>query len=197
VSNILFFDTETTGLHNPNLPPADPEQPYLVQLAAQLCSSAGAVISEFSVIVRQNVEIPESAAKVHGITTERAHLYGINVRSALSLFVHFYSRARLLVAHNIAFDINILETELARYNGQPRPISKERFCTMNAAAPIVNLPPTARMLAAGFNKPKAPKLEECIQYFFGEKLEGAHDAMNDVRACARVYFHLQSLAKAA
>jgi DNA polymerase-3 subunit epsilon len=64
---------------------------------------------------------------------------------------------------------------------------------MEAAAPIVNLPPTERMLAAGFNKPKAPKLEECIHHFFGETLAGAHDALVDVRACARVYFHLQTL----
>jgi len=49
------------------------------------------------------------------------------------------------------------------------------------------------MLAAGFTKPKPPKLEECIRHFFNEELDGAHDAMVDVRACRRVYFHLQTM----
>jgi len=63
---------------------------------------------------------------------------------------------------------------------------------MTAAAPIVNIPPTPKMLAAGFNKPKSPKLEECIKHFFGEELPGAHDAMIDVIACRRIYFHMKS-----
>jgi DNA polymerase-3 subunit epsilon len=46
------------------------------------------------------------------------------------------------------------------------------------------------MLAAGFNKPKPPKLSECIQFFFNEELVGAHDALVDVRACVRVFRHL-------
>lgn len=53
------------------------------------------------------------------------------------------------------------------------------------------------MLAAGFTKPKPPKLEECIRHFFDEALEGAHDALVDVRACARVHRHLISLETAA
>ena len=76
-------------------------------------------------------------------------------------------------------------------------LRKPLFCTMEAAAPIVNLPPTERMLAAGFNKPKAPKLEEAIRFFFDESLDGAHDAMVDVIACRRIYFHLKNLEKAA
>ena len=66
------------------------------------------------------------------------------------------------------------------------------FCTMKAALPIINLPPSEKMLAAGFNRPKQPRLSECIQHFFGQEMDGAHDAINDVRACARVYLHLKS-----
>jgi DNA polymerase-3 subunit epsilon len=67
---------------------------------------------------------------------------------------------------------------------------------MEAATPVLNLPPTERMIAAGFDKPKPPKLEECIRHFFNEDLEGAHDAMADVIACRRVYFHLAALKSA-
>lgn len=190
---ILFFDTETTGFYDDRLPPDHKAQPYIVQLAAHLCDEDGDPIAEFSLIISNEVEIPEKAARVHGITTERAIQFGVNADSALSLFAHLYARADLVVAHNMKFDRSVIETAIARHYGRAKPLSKQVFCTMEAAAPIVNLPPTERMLAAGFNKPKAPKLEECIRHFFGEELSGAHNAMIDVSACKRVFFHLRAL----
>lgn len=196
---ILFFDTETTGFFDDRLPVDHEAQPYIVQLAAQLCNSEGANIAGFSFIVSpqtddgQIVEIPARAAEVHGISTEMAIQFGVSAEFALSAFTHLYQRADLICAHNIKFDRGLVETAIARHYGRTMPLRKLGYCTMEAAAPIVNLPPTERMLAAGFNKPKPPKLEECIQFFFGEKLEGAHDAMVDLNACRRVYFHLKSI----
>ena len=46
------------------------------------------------------------------------------------------------------------------------------------------------MIAAGMPGPKAPNLGECIQHFFGETLEGAHDAAVDIEASLRVMWHL-------
>ncbi len=39
---------------------------------------------------------------------------------------------------------------------------------------------------------KWPKLQETYKFLFGEEFEGAHDAMADVRACARIYFELRN-----
>jgi DNA polymerase-3 subunit epsilon len=58
------------------------------------------------------------------------------------------------------------------------------------AVPVLNLPPTDKMRAAGFVKPKAPTLAECVRFLFDEELEGAHSAMVDCLACARVYREL-------
>ena len=116
-----------------------------------------------------------------------------NQNRAVRAFADLLGVADTLVAHNIQFDADVLDIAYLRLRGRPKSEPGTRFCTMEAAAPIVNLPPTERMIATGFNKPKAPKLEECIKHFFGETLDGAHDALVDVRACARVYFHLQSL----
>jgi len=198
MTSILFFDTETTGIYDFKRPAGHPSQPHIVQLAAQLRDDRGAVLSEFSFLVDngQDVEIPDAATAVHGITTEKARMLGVPPELAMAAFRHLYSNCTLVCGHNLKFDIAVMETAIARHLGKVWPLKKQMFCTMEAAAPIVNLPPTARMIAAGFNKPKAPKLEECIQHFFGEELEGAHDAMADVHACARVYFHLKTLAKA-
>jgi DNA polymerase-3 subunit epsilon len=190
---ILFFDTETTGFFHDRLPVDHPDQPYIVQLAAELCDDSGNSVSSFSLIIDNGVEIPTQASSVHGITTERAVQFGVSAAAALSLFTRLYQRSDVVVAHNIKFDRGVVETAIARHYDRIMPLRKPLYCTMEAASPIVNLPPTERMLAAGFTKPKPPKLEECIKHFFDEALDGAHDAMVDVAACRRVYFHLKSL----
>ena len=190
---ILFFDTETTGFTRPRLSLSDPLQPHIVQLAAQLCDEKERPVSGFSLIVNPGVEIPEQVADIHGITTEKAAQLGVTLLMAMTLFEHLYRRADLLVAHNIKFDKAVMETAMTRNHGKETRIDKPLFCTMEKATPIVNLPPTDKMRAAGMTCPKAPKLAECIKHFFDEELDGAHDAMVDTIACARVYFHLKTL----
>lgn len=194
---ILFFDTETTGFLDDRLPIDHEAQPYIVQLAAQLCQDDGVPIIGFSFIVAPGIPIPERAAAVHGITDEKAIQFGVSAEFALSAFTHLYQCADLLCAHNIKFDKGVLEVAIARHYGKTMPLRKPLFCTMEAASPIIKLPPTERMRAAGFDKPKPPKLEECIRHFFNEELDGAHDAMIDLIACRRVYLHLKTLEAAA
>lgn len=198
---ILFWDTETTGFFDDRLPIDHEAQPYIVQLAAQLCQDDGAPVAGFSLIIDpgigEGVDIPEKASAVHGITNERAVQFGCSAEFALAAFTHLYQRADLLCAHNAKFDKGVTEAAIARHYGRTMPLRKPIFCTMEAASPIVNLPPTERMVAAGFNKPKPPKLEECIRHFFNEEIDGAHDAMVDVTACRRVYLHLKTLQVAA
>ena len=187
---ILVYDTETTGFYQDRLPVDHPSQPYIVQLAAQLCEDNGNTVGGFSVVVFNNIKIPESASAVHGITTEKMMEFGIPQDAALSMFHYFCCIANMAVAHNAKFDKALMDTAFAREFDSERIFDLPHDCTMELAAPIVNLPPTSRMLAAGINKPKPPKLEECIKHFFGEELEGAHDAMVDVEACKRIYWHL-------
>ncbi len=189
---ILFFDTETTSLPIKHLPVNHPAQPHLVQLAALLVDEDGTERASLNLIIEPDVyEIPAAASDVHGITTELARRWGVPLSAAVWPFVCMRSQARLIVAHNIKFDLAVMEDAIFRLpkrNFHPGP--SERFCTMERSAPIVNLPPTDRMLAAGIDKPKPPKLEEAYRHFFGEELVGAHDALADVRACKRIYFEL-------
>lgn len=193
---VLFFDTETTGFVQEKLPIDDPSQPYIVQLAAQLCEDDGKVVASFSLIVDPGIgtiRIPEKASIVHGITDQRCARFGVSPESALGFFTHLYQRCDLVVAHNMKFDRAVIEAAISRHYSKIMPLRKPLFCTMEAASPVLNLPPTERMKAAGFNKPKPPKLKECIRVFFDEELADAHDAMGDVVACRRIYFHLKSL----
>jgi len=194
---VLFFDTETTGFYQDRAPIDHHSQPHLVQIAAELCEDDGDPVASFSLIVDPQVPIPAQASNVHGITNDRATALGVSVEFAINAFSHLYQLADVVCAHNIKFDKGVMEVAIARHFGRARPLAKTMFCTMETASPIINLPPTERMVAAGFNKPKPPKLEECIKHFFNEELDGARDALIDVRACRRVYFHLKSLDGAA
>lgn len=194
---ILGLDTETTGLPDFRAPSDAEHQPHLVQLAMVLLDDDLTERASVSMIVRPEgwVSGPEALA-AHGITEEIATRCGVPEKVAATTFAHmaYASGARLIVGHNISFDLRIMRIALLRagYTKDRLDVLKpETFCTMQASSRLLNLPPTDKMKAAGFNKPKPPKLEECISHFFGEKLEGAHDALVDVRASLRVYLHLQ------
>lgn len=193
----LCFDTETTGLPDWGQPSDAPQQPHLVQLAMVLLEEDFTERASVSLIIRpEGWTIPDDVAKIHGITTELAARVGIPEKVATELYVRMlYDTGALAVAHNVKFDLRIMRIAMLRA-GYTKEWQAERepksYCTCTEATPILNLPPTAKMIAAGFNKPKTANLGECIQHFFGEKLEGAHDALVDVRAALRIFKHLKT-----
>jgi DNA polymerase-3 subunit epsilon len=196
---ILAFDTETTGLPDFRAPSDAPNQPHLVQLAMVTLDDDMVERASVCLIIRPDGwEIPADVAKIHGITTEIAFRTGVLEKTAVDLYVELMQQSGdISIAHNISFDRRIMRIAMLR-NGYARADvealeQQATFCTMTAASPIVNLPPTDKMKAAGFTKPKPPRLTECIKHFFDEDLTGAHDALVDVRACVRVYRHLVAL----
>jgi len=201
---ILFFDTETTGFVNKGKPMDHPYQPHIVQLAAQLVTHDNETVSEFSFIVdpgiievgkEKGVHIPSKVVDIHGIDDQKALDLGVSWTTAIDLFMFNYEKADLMVAHHIQFDKDLIEIARTRRGHGDARLGVPGYCTMQNARDVAKIPPTERMVAAGRTHFKNPKLEECIDVFFGEKLEGAHDAMNDVRACRRVYFYLKGCGK--
>lgn len=188
MNKILAFDTETTGLMNWTLPATHEWQPKLVQLACVLVDEQDwkEHAAMVFVVKPEGWEVPRAASDTHGITTEDALAVGIPEIVALSAFSWLAKQADICVAHNSEFDMAILA---GAFNRVKRPMPPMNVVdTVALAAPIVNLPPTERMIAAGFgSKPKNPNLGECVRFFFGEELAGAHDALVDTRACLRVY----------
>lgn len=196
MSLILFIDTETAGLPNDRLPDDHPAQPPLVQLGCLLVDEDnGAEWATLEMIVKPNgaYRIPDAAARVHGITTELAEAVGVPLSLVVPAYVHLRARASKVVGHNVGFDLTIMRQAIAR-NGKPvsLPGPEEVACTGEMSAPVCAIPPTERMIAAGRGGQfKMPKLIEAYQFLFGEGFEGAHGALPDVRACARVYFELE------
>jgi DNA polymerase-3 subunit epsilon len=198
---VLFYDTETSGLPLFNEPREDPRQPHIVQLAALLIDPASRqVLSTLDVIVRPDGwEIPEDVAAVHGITTEKAAALGVPEPLALDMLMALHEQAELRVAHNEPFDMRIVRIALKRYTPTDEGLpdawkAAPAACTQRLSTPILQLPPTDRMRAAGRNHFKSANLGEAYRFFFGEDFDGAHNALADVQACMRVYFAIQDRA---
>lgn len=188
---ILFIDTETTGIPNSSLAPSDKRQARLVQFAAVLHDSHRKERHAVSMLVNPQIDIPETATGVHGITQEDVALFGVPEVAVVGLYLRLAAQADVLSGYNVGFDDKMMRLAFDRANLRTTWPTLEIRDVCAACSPIVNLPPTERMVAAGFgDKPKTPKLVEAYSHFFDESLSGAHDALIDVRAAARVYYEI-------
>lgn len=194
----LFFDTETSGLPHFEKPSEDPCQPHIVQLGACLVDiDTRKVLSTLDVIIRpEGWTIPDEVAAVHGITTERAMEVGISESLAVELLLELVKQADFRVAHNESFDQRIVRIACKRFfeesNADEWKAGKVQ-CTAQLSTPILKLPPTPRMVAAGRKHAKTPNLGEAYRHFTGTELQGAHSALVDVHACMEVWFAIQAL----
>ena len=162
-NKIFVFDFETTGL-----PPKDPktrkrldvtESTYLlfpraVQVSALLydvkTKSVENTLNNL-VLLGDDVVISEDAIDVHGITREMTKASGISIKFILDTFFKMLEKANTVIAHNIAFDVDVLKTEIFHFftsdvrtrNKLLRVIAKKvetGYCTMDKTTNLCKLP---------------------------------------------------------
>lgn len=132
--NLLFFDTETTGLWNKRLPCGHEGQPRIAQIAALLeDSDTREEIMRIDLIIYRDQPIPVESSRIHGTTTEKSQAIGLGENAAMDVFCDMVAASDLLVAHNIEFDVNVVNNAARIMSGNPRLNvfeGKEQFCTM-------------------------------------------------------------------
>ncbi len=183
----LFFDTETTGLpRNWNAPVSDLSNwPRLVQIAWLLYDADGKKVSGRDYIVKpQGFVIPQEAARIHGITTEKANSHGVSLKAALEDFSRALDRASYLVAHNMRFDEKIVGAEFLREGIKHKLFQTDKICTMTATTHYCKLPGI-------YGDYKWPKLSELYFTLFNDTFEEAHNAAVDIGACAECFWELR------
>ncbi len=184
----LFFDTETTGIPRDHDAPASEVDnwPRLVQIAWSLTDETGKELRSQAFIIRPDgFVIPASATRVHGITTATARRLGVEIGRALTAFSKDLSAAEVLVAHNVQFDERVVGSEFYRSGRKKNPLAAKTFyCTMRSSTSFCRIPGGPR----GY---KWPKLQELHEALFGVEFDSAHDAVADVRACAKCFFELK------
>lgn len=183
----LFVDTETNGLPKDwkRPPDASDNWPRIVEMAwtIQAEPQEHALIKQF-LIQPNGWEIGESE-KIHGISPLEASALGHPIAAVLEQFVSDLQLVDTVVAHNVAFDRNVIAAEIMRARLKIRRTGLQFYCTMEHGTDVVKIPN-----AYGY---KWPSLEELHRHLFRVNFVEAHRAAADVAACARAYWRLQEL----
>lgn len=170
----LIFDTETTGFPSNNAPLSDPIQPHLIQLAA-LLTTEDEILQQFDTIIKCPIEVPEGAFKVHGISMEKSQREGISLRTALAAFNDLLVSADRLVAHNMRFDLKMMQIAYARAGMSTTLEEISKACTMKTVTPIMK------------REGKRWTLDSSYRHFVdSEGFSSAHDAGADTMACFKL-----------
>ncbi len=184
---ILFFDTETTGtIPKGTVDPITQTRNYprVVQLSWKVGDKEGDFI-----IRPDGFTIPDEAAAVHGITTDRALVEGVPYKTAFLQFFADVKDADTICAHNATFDISVIIAEYVRMSNQNR---AEKFSFFFKSKPLIDtMIKTVDYVGARFRdgKPgKFPRLEELYAKLFNGESFPAHNSMEDVRALAKCFF---------
>lgn len=184
---ILFFDTETTGKpKNYKAPATDLDNwPRIIQLGWALYKDDGTLYDcDAKLIKPDGWKIPEEEFWIkHGYSTQKSMESGIPIAEALHQFLTPLNACTLMVAHNLDFDYPVVAAEMIRADirSSNKPV---KCCTMKKTTDLLKID--------GPYGYKYPKLEELHQFLFGKSFEGAHDALNDVKATAACYFKLKA-----
>jgi DNA polymerase III epsilon subunit-like protein len=185
----LILDTETNGLPlSYNFDPDNLENwPNILQLAWQIYDEDFDLVKEQSFLVKPNgLILNDEALELTHLTEQMLNDEGIDIKTVLNKLWYDISAAKIIVAHNIEFDLNVIKSETLRNNMElwipyrssiPNDFDQlNTFCTMTQTAEFVGI-----SRGDGF---KYPSLMELYQKLFVSKFDNAHDALEDVKATA-------------
>ena len=177
---MIIVDFETTGLLRDGVSDFL-AQPGIVQCAV-LRFNKGTKTEEFCSFVNPEMSIEPEAQKTHGITLDQ-------VAGAPTFFELFPRLSEFClgethwIGYNTKFDKLVLWHQLCRYGFErnfpwpPREIDVMRLVE-------------ARLNGQGKQGSKRWKLTDAYREIIGKEMEGAHDAMADVRATYEIYMEL-------
>ncbi|MGL6185185.1 MAG: 3'-5' exonuclease [Clostridium chrysemydis] len=104
--NIIVFDVESTG--------TDVTKDQIIQIAAIRINKNGEVLEKFERFIKPTKSVGKSYL-VHGFSDEKLKEIGEDKEKVFKDFLEF-TKGRLIVGHNVQYDINILNSELSRIN---------------------------------------------------------------------------------
>lgn len=165
---MMAFDTETTGLTSNRLTRLD-LQPEVIEFAGVVFNADTAeVLEELEFMCKPSRKVPEKITSMTGISDE-----DLADKPPFSQFAEkafaFIERQPVIAAHNLSFDMEILDLEADRLGKKiawPRGI-----CTVEQSMHIT-----------GYRI----KLADLHERLVGERFKDAHRAMADVMGLVRV-----------
>jgi len=134
-------------------------------------------------LIHQENEIPNEIVKITGITNELISERGVGIKTVINEFIEVISKFNpTLIAHNIEFDLKVIQSSLLKNNISFDFKNYRQVCTMKASKNFCNLP--------NF---KYPKLEELYFKLFSQERLKSHRAIYDTKDTAKSFFKLIEL----
>ncbi|KAA6221758.1 3'-5' exonuclease [Streptomyces albofaciens JCM 4342] len=166
------FDLETTG--------PDPETARIVTACVVQCGAGLPTQSATWLTDVDGHEIPDEAAAIHGVTTEKARAEGIDLREAVEQILGALRQVVLsgvpVVAMNARYDLTVLDREARRYGMAP---------LTDCAAEIRVVDPFVIDKQVDRYRRGSRKLTALCEHY-EVRLDGAHTADADAIAACRV-----------
>jgi DNA polymerase-3 subunit epsilon len=170
---LLALDCESTGVN----PFAD----RIVEVAAVVVNHDGSLDAPWSTVIDPGVPIPEGAADVHGISTERARVEGVEPAEAIThvaqrIWRHLDSHdgQAAVVAYNARFDWPLLLAEAERHGVE-----------FPCFAPVLD-PYLLDRMCDRYRRGKRQLTLVADHYDVPLSAEDAHGALADATAAGRV-----------
>ena len=166
---IAVFDLETTGV--------DTDTSRIVSACIAILDDDGSLVDRWDWLADPGIDIPDGAAAVHGITTERARAMGREARLVVAEIAQslrmIFGLGMPLVVYNAPYDLTLLDRECRRYGIDPilRP------------GPVID-PLVIDKAVDRYRKGK--RTLEVTAALYGVSLDDAHDAGSDAIAAGRV-----------
>lgn len=160
--SLAVFDTETTGI--------DTRNDRLVTAYVGVVGSGGHLMESHSWLANPGVDIPQRAAEVHGITTEKAIAEGGDpadiVAQVVDVLRAMVTRDIPLVIYNAGFDLSLIRHEAIRHGVEP----------FGDAKPVIDPLVIDRALD---QYRKGKRTLESVSAHYGVTNPAAHDAKGD------------------
>ncbi len=179
----IFFDCETTGLTKAESAPIN-MQPYITELCAIKTDEQFNVVDKYVEMFKVPIDVEVVQPGSKKSTFEITGISNAMLADKKPFVAHwreiadFFHGGKVMVAHNISYDLDCLFYELKRINKVRNfPWSPQHECTIEKSMHI-----RGHRLNLGL-------LHEIL---FGEKFDGAHRAESDVLAMIKCYKELKS-----
>lgn len=170
----LIFDTETTGLLQSKAHPIN-KQPQIIEFYGAIYGkSEKKPLEELELLIDPGQAIPPIITKITGLKNADVKGKG-RFKEHAQRIGKFIQSADIIVAHNLAFDIGMLDVEFARLDVK-FDYPKTKICTVDQTIHV---------------KGHRLNLTKLHEYLFDEGFPVAHRAKVDVQALARCYFELK------
>ena len=165
----LVFDTETTGI--PKHPAAKKStQPRIIEWGGILLDASGRILRELQLLINPGVPLEPIITKITGLTDADLAdkpTFG----DCYPQIKEMFAAADTVVAHNLPFDLTLMEIELHNIGVDDFPFPKSQICTVQE-----------HYEEFGYRT----HMKDLYKHYTGQPLAQTHRALDDVMALVEI-----------